>query len=114
MQMDGIIKLEDAKKYRYNSVIAGEITLDGTWELEVAKWLDAQNYNWKRNKQRFQYINLKNVISYYTPDFWVEELNGYLEVKGYETELDRCKWQQFTENLIVWKRKDLQKLKLIK
>ena len=102
------------KKYRYNSLIAGEITLDGTWELEVAKWLDAQNYNWKRNKQRFQYINLKNVISYYTPDFWVEELNGYLEVKGYETELDRCKWQQFTENLIVWKRKDLQKLKLIK
>ena len=102
------------KKYRYSSPIAGEVTLDGTWELAVAKWLDDQRYNWKRNTQRFQYINLKNVTSYYTPDFWVEELNGYLEVKGYETKLDRCKWQQFTENLIVWKKKDLQKLNLVK
>lgn len=98
---------------KYSSPTAGDITLDGTWELSVAKWLDAQNYNWKRNTKRFQYTNLKNALSHYTPDFWVEELNGYLEVKGYETELDRCKWQQFTENLTVWKKKDLQKLKLV-
>jgi hypothetical protein len=101
------------KKYSYSSPIAGDITVDGTWELAVAKWLDAQQYNWKRNTKRFQYTNLKNVTSHYTPDFWVEELNGYLEVKGYETELDRCKWQQFTENLTVWKKKDLQNLKLV-
>ena len=101
------------KKYGYSSPIAGDVTLDGTWELAVAKWLDTQKYNWKRNTKRFQYTNLKNVISHYTPDFWVEELNGYLEVKGYETELDRCKWKQFTENLTVWKKKDLQNLNLV-
>ena len=55
-----------------------------------------------------QYLNLKNQISCYTPDFWVEELNGYLEIKGYETELDRCKWKQFSETLTVWKKKELK------
>jgi hypothetical protein len=101
------------KKYKYISSIAGEVYLDGTWELAVAKWLDKKKYNWKRNTKRFQYINLKGAISHYVPDFWVEELNGYLEVKGYETQLDRCKWSQFSETLTVWKKSDLKKMKLI-
>ena len=101
------------KKYKYVSPIAGEIYLDGTWELAVAKWLDENQYNWKRNTKRFQYINLKGLISHYVPDFWVEELGGYLEVKGYETDLDRCKWSQFNETLIVWKRKDLKEFKIL-
>ena len=96
------------KKYKYISPFAGEVSLDGTWELEVAKWLDKNEFNWKRNTKRFQYINLKNKLSFYTPDFWVEQLGGYLEIKGYETALDRCKWSQFTESLIVWKEKELK------
>jgi hypothetical protein len=101
------------KKYKYISAIAGEVLLDGTWELAVAKWLDIKNYNWQRNTKRFPYINLKNIPSHYTPDFWVEEFNGYLEVKGYETELDRCKWSQFLEPLTIWKRKELKELGLV-
>ena len=101
------------KKYKHISLIAGEVYLDGTWELAVAVWLDTKKYNWKRNTKRFQYINLKGTISHYVPDFWVEELNGYLEIKGYETELDRCKWSQFPETLTVWKKSELKKMKLI-
>jgi hypothetical protein len=101
------------KKYRYTSTIAGEVLLDGTWELAVAKWLDQNQYTWKRNTKRFQYIRLDGKISHYTPDFWVKELNGYLEVKGYETTLDRCKWSQFNEPLTVWKRKELTEMKII-
>jgi len=92
------------KKIKYISPIAGAITVDGTWELAVAKFLDRSKWNWKRNKKRFKYINLQGKISHYTPDFYVEELGGYLEVKGYETELDRCKWSQFTKKLTIWKR----------
>lgn len=98
------------KKYKYVSPTAGEVRLDGSWELAVAKWLDSQGYNWKRNTRRFQYINLKGSISFYIPDFWVDEFSAYLEVKGYETELDRCKWKQFTENLIVWKKEELRNI----
>jgi hypothetical protein len=101
------------RKYKHVSPIAGEVSLDGTWELAVAVWLDSKRYRWRRNTKRFQYINLKGTISHYTPDFWVAELNGYLEVKGYETELDRCKWAQFTEPLTVWKKKELTEMKLI-
>ena len=101
------------KKFKYISPTAGEVFLDGTWELVVAKWLDANHYEWKRNTKRFQYLNLDGKISFYVPDFWVEELESYLEIKGYETALDRCKWEQFTEPLLVWKRKELTELNLI-
>jgi hypothetical protein len=101
------------KKYKHISPIAGEVYLDGTWELKVAKWLDEKEYNWKRNTKRFQYTNLKGTISHYVPDFWVNELNSYIEVKGYETELDRCKWSQFKYPLIIWKRKELTEMKII-
>ena len=101
------------KKYKYISPIAGEVYLDGTWELAVARWLDEKGYSWKRNTKRFQYTNLKGTISHYVPDFWIKELNSYVEVKGYETELDRCKWAQFKDPLVVWKRKELTEMKLI-
>ena len=92
------------KKIKYTSAIAGEVMLDGTWELAVAQYMDKQGWKWNRNKIRFPYTNLKGTLSHYTPDFYVEELGGYLEVKGYETELDRCKWKQFSEPLTVWKK----------
>jgi hypothetical protein len=101
------------RKYKYISVSAGEVFLDGTWELAVAKWLDKQSYTWKRNTKRFQYINLLGKVSHYVPDFWVEELRSYVEVKGYETELDRCKWSQFSEPLVVWKKHELTEMKII-
>ncbi len=101
------------KKYKYISPTAGEVSVDGTWELAVAKWFDCNGYNWKRNTKRFSYINLKGTQSYYTPDFWVDELQSYVEVKGYETELDRCKWSQFTHPLLIWKKPELVKMKVI-
>lgn len=95
------------KKIEYNSPIAGIVKLDGTWELETAKILDALEVRWKRNTQRFKYINLDGKESHYTPDFWIEDWDTFLEVKGYETPLDRCKWEQFTNNLIVWRKEDI-------
>jgi hypothetical protein len=57
------------KKYKYSSPIAGDVTLDGTWELAVAEYFDFIGYNWKRNTKRFDYIKLDGVKSHYTPDF---------------------------------------------
>ena len=95
------------EKYRYDSTIAGNVSLDGTWELKVAKWLDSKGYNWKRNTKSFPYYNLEGKLSSYTPDFWVDEFNSYLEIKGYETDLDRCKWSQFPEKLLIWKKEEV-------
>ena len=99
------------KKIKYHSLIAGDITVDGTWELRVAKWLDNNNYTWHRNKKRFAYFNkFREKISHYTPDFYIEEWKSYLEIKGYETELDRCKWSQFKEPLIIWKKEEMKNI----
>lgn len=97
------------KKIKYYSVIAGNVLLDGNWELKVAEYFDNNSINWKRNTQKFKYYNtIKNIISHYTPDFYLVDENKYVEVKGYETELDKIKWSQFTEHLEVWKRGDLK------
>ena len=102
-----------AKKYNYNSKVCGNIKVDGMWELAVSYYLDSINVVWKRNTKRFPYINLKGNDSTYCPDFWIEDWNTYLEVKGYETDLDKCKWKQFTENLIIWKADKLIELNII-
>ena len=89
------------KKYKHISPIAGEIYVDATWELSFAQLLDRVNIPWNRNKKRFNYINLKSKKATYQPDFFIPNWNKYIEVKGYKTDLDVCKWTQFNEPLLV-------------
>lgn len=98
------------KKYDYASPSAGTVKLDGTWELKVAKFFDERGLVWKRNKKRFPYIKPDGKASTYQPDFFVEDWNCYVEVKGYETDLDRAKWSQFKENLKIVYGKDIGEL----
>ena len=107
------VKCGRAKKIDYESPIAGEIKVDGNWELKVAQYLDSLEVIWRRNKKRFNYININNKNSTYCPDFFVEDWNTYIEVKGYETDLDRCKWSQFNEPLQIWKKEKLKELKIL-
>lgn len=98
------------KKYKHISPIAGEVTLDGTWEVYVAKWLDSVGIQWRRNTQRFDYVGLTGEPRTYTPDFYITEFDVFVEVKGYETELDALKWSHFPHVLLVWKKKHLDQL----
>ena len=100
------------KKYDYYSPMAGNIKVDGKWELKVAEYLDSIGVTWKRNTTRFDYL-YSGKVSSYCPDFFVEEWNSYIEVKGYETEKDREKWKQFPQQLVIWKKEDLLKLKIL-
>ena len=101
-------------KYDYSSSIAGDIKVDGSWELAVCVYLDSINVTWKRNVDRFSYINLENTSSTYCPDFWVDEWDSYIEVKGYKTDLDDCKWSQFTKNLLIWDKPVLESMGILK
>lgn len=98
------------KKILYSSPIAGEMRVDGSWELEVAKYFDRIGVKWKRNKNRFAYI-FEGKERFYTPDFYLEETETYIEVKGYETDKDRSKWQQFNHKLVVWKKNEINAIK---
>ena len=90
------------KKIKYFSEIAGEVTVDGTWELSVCKFLDFNKILWKRNTTRFKYIDSEGKNRTYCPDFYLTETETYIEVKGYVTDLDKLKWSQFKEKLEVW------------
>lgn len=102
-----------APKFKYHSDIAGDVTLDGSWELAVAKYLDKNKIIWKRNTDRFEYINLQGNKSFYKPDFYLINEDTYIEIKGYETDLDKCKWKQFPKKLKIWKKKDLLELSIL-
>ena len=101
------------KKIDYESKIAGKIKIDGTWELKFAQYLDSINVIWYRNKKRWKYIGLDGKEHTYCPDFYVNDWLSFIEIKGYETDLDRCKWNQFPENLKIFKRKELKELQII-
>lgn len=101
-------------KIKYESYISGKMTLDGTWELLVAIYLDNCELHWKRNKKRFNYYNtIKGMISTYCPDFYVEEWKCYIEVKGHITYLDYLKWGQFPERLKIWDKYELIRLHIL-
>ena len=95
------------KKYTYNSPIAGTISVDGSWELEFCKFMDTKGLMWNRNKQRFPYTRPNGKQSTYQPDFYIKEWNAYVEVKGYETDLDKAKWSQFPHKLIILRRNEI-------
>lgn len=98
------------KKYDYISPIAGKIKVDGTWELKVCIYLDQLKVKWERNKRRFEYTRPDGKLASYQPDFFVEDWNLFIEVKGYQTELDEAKWNQFPHKLEVWKKDKIKSL----
>jgi hypothetical protein len=93
------------KNINYNGVI-----LKGSWELEVAKWLDKNNIKWTNKITPFKYFWNGSDHLYY-PDFYLLDKNIYIEVKGYERERDRAKWK-VVDNLIVIKQKEIEEIKI--
>ena len=95
-----------AKRMHYNY---NGIDLHGKWELAFAKYLDKKGISWERPKNSFPY-EFKNKLRQYTPDFYLIETKEYIEIKGYKTEKDSAKWDQFPLKLVVYQFKDLKKL----
>jgi len=84
----------------------------GKWELQYAQWLDNKEIEWRRPKERFPYV-FQEKTRYYTPDFYLTSTGEYIEIKGYETEKDRAKWENFPLKLKVLKGIDLYELGVI-
>lgn len=92
------------KCFTYNGV-----RFQGSWELIFYKWAEAQGLNPVRVKQGFPYIWNGNRT--YFPDFYIDCLNLYIEVKGYKTDRDDAKWQQFPNKLLVVDQKAIDLIK---
>lgn len=92
------------KQIDYNGVL-----LKGNWEVKTAKWLDDKNIEWQYEPQAHPYV-FEGRDRLYFPDFYLPEHNVYLEVKGFETEQDRAKWNQLKADLVVIDRRAIDKL----
>lgn len=66
--------------------------MDSTWEVACAERLDALNIKWIRDPgMKIEYRDKKLKLRNYIPDFYLPDLDIYLEIKGYWTEA--AKWK---------------------
>lgn len=93
---------------RVKNVDYNGVKLKGSWELLVAKWLDSKAIKWEHETKSFKYE--WNGIRTYYPDFYLPELNLFLEVKGYQRDRDLAKWK-VVPNLVVFRAKEINQIK---
>ena len=74
--------------------------LKGSWEVKVAEWLDSQNVTYKVEHKGFDYV-YENITRQYYPDFYLPDLDVYIEVKGWKRDKDVAKWSQFPDKLVI-------------
>jgi hypothetical protein len=84
---------------RTKQIIYEGLKFQGNWEVEFYKWCKTQNIVCDRLPGHFEYD--WNGKRKYFPDFYIPSLDLYVEVKGYATERDHAKWDQFPKRLAV-------------
>lgn len=84
----------------------GPTKVKGLWELKVATWLNNNNVKWTNKIEPYKYF-WNDSWHLYFPDFLLLESDILIEVKGYETDRDRAKWNSVDKTLIVMKKKDI-------
>lgn len=85
------------------------IKFQGNWEYLFYEWCKNKQIEIKRNVNWFPYI-FEGKERSYNPDFYLPQYDCYVEIKGYETDRDRAKWNYFPNKLIVVKRFEIEKI----
>lgn len=96
------------------------IWLDSTWELALAERLDELNVQWERDvsKHKFAYVDQQGNQRTYFPDFYIPNLNLYIEVKGYWTAETKFKMSavknkhEYLNLLVLESLKEIQTFKI--
>lgn len=84
---------------RTKQVVYKGIKFQGSWELEFYKWCEENYVAVERCNECFDYE--WNGNRKYFPDFYLKDLNTYVEVKGYKTDRDEAKWSQFPKDKLL-------------
>jgi hypothetical protein len=91
---------------RTKQIVIDGIKLQGQWEVDFYIWAKEKGLNPKRPTKAFKYE--WNGDRWYHPDFYIESMDLYVEVKGYETDRDRAKWRDFPEKLCIIKKAEIK------
>lgn len=86
------------KRYIYNDVI-----FDSSWEVEIAKFLDEHQIKWSRSRKHLlHWIDSNGEQRRYYPDFFLEDLNVYVDPKNpYKQEQDKEKLDFIKQSVIL-------------
>ena len=82
------------KRYKYK-----EITMDSSWEVELATWMDENQIKWIRSRKICLFWTDQNgETRRYYPDFFLPDYNVYLDPKNkYLQEKDKYKLEKVVE-----------------
>jgi hypothetical protein len=112
LRMKEVVKNNPNYSYSKNKYFKKEIIdgfrMDSSWESIFANYLNKNNIKWIKNKKPFRYIFENEEHSYY-PDFYLEDFNLYVEIKGQETERDKAKYKA-VDNLLVLRAKEINEI----
>lgn len=94
---------------RTKQIIKDGIKFQGKWELDFYDYCKNNQIQIKKCDEWFEYE--WNGTRKYFPDFYLSDLDLYIEVKGYETDRDRAKWNAFPKKLKVIKKEDIKQIR---
>ena len=81
-----------SKQSEYTRKDGSVVLMDSTWEVIMATRLDELEVNWERDpNMKLEYRTRGGRKRNYIPDFYLPELDIYVEVKGYWTDAARHK-----------------------
>jgi hypothetical protein len=86
---------KDVKWFKATDSFGNDCSLRGSWERDVAAWLDKQGVQWTR-KHYVKYLD-ESVNRTYSPDFFIPSDNTIIEVKGHYSDKDKRKMQLVQE-----------------
>jgi hypothetical protein len=96
------------------------VSLQGTYELKYAKYLNENSINWIRSNKIFipYKRNDDDICRNYFPDFYLPDTNTYVEIKGYFFPKDKEKMklvqeQNIDKKISILFKNDLEKLKIL-
>ncbi len=94
------------------------VKVQGTYELKAClifeRWKkDGMILDWAYTPSKFPYLDKNGKQRTYFPDFQIFNVNEnyYIEVKGFETENDKFKWESLRDKNIrldVWMKKEIE------
>ncbi len=95
-----------SKTYKYKG-----FNMRSSWEIAFAQYLDSKGYDWNHEPEAFE-----TSYGFYTPDFWVKELNSYVEVKGFFRKDAKQKFDEFkqTHNIVLANKEYFESLGFIR
>lgn len=89
-----------------------EVFLDSSYEARFTDILDKFYIHWEKNYDKFQYI-FEGEFKNYIPDFYLKNLDLWIEVKGWEREADKFKWAYFPYKIKIIKKDLLLKMEIL-